>query len=145
LTRLLARRSARWLRTILLLSTGARIALKQPLAAQASTSSCFSHWAQVLLDRIIAQEPSLARSASDCSADNAFTMPARQRERYSTTPRSVITFSMESCSRRAGIRVHVDVETPFTMSRNTQPLDNAASSLAAPAAMRAQNACLASR
>ena len=50
----------------------------------------------------------------------AITMPARQRERHSSAPRKVFTFSLEYCSRSAGISVHVALENPFTMSRNMQ-------------------------
>src|ERR1022692_104934 len=47
-------------------------------------------------------------------------MPARHRERYSAAPPKMFTFSLESCSRCAGISVHVAVETPNTMDRNMQ-------------------------
>src|ERR1035441_9482213 len=45
-------------------------------------------------------------------------MPAWHRERYCATPAKVFTFSLEACSRSAGISVHVVVETLTTMDRN---------------------------
>lgn len=53
------------------------------------------------------------------------TMPARHRERYSGTPHKPFTITMEFCSRAAGIRVHVALETLSTMSRHTHQVHRA--------------------
>jgi hypothetical protein len=53
LARLLARCPTFGLGTVFLSGAGAWIAAKELLATQASTSSGFDHWAQVLLDRIM--------------------------------------------------------------------------------------------
>jgi hypothetical protein len=47
-------------------------------------------------------------------------MPARHREHHYATPQKAFTMKLESCSRSAGISVHVALETPFTIDRNMQ-------------------------
>jgi len=46
-------------------------------------------------------------------------MPARHRERYSSSLQKLSTITPEFCPRCAGISVHVNLETPSTVSRNT--------------------------
>jgi hypothetical protein len=48
------------------------------------------------------------------------TVPARYRERYSSAASELSTITPESCSRCAGIRVHIELESLSTISRNTQ-------------------------
>jgi hypothetical protein len=45
-------------------------------------------------------------------------MPERHRHHDSTERRELFTITLESCSRSGGIRVHDEVETVITMSRN---------------------------
>jgi hypothetical protein len=47
-------------------------------------------------------------------------MPERHRHHDSTERRELFTITLESCSRSGGIRVHDEVETVITMSRNMQ-------------------------
>jgi hypothetical protein len=47
-------------------------------------------------------------------------MPERHRHHDSTERRKLFTITLESFSRSAGIRVHDEVETVITMSRNMQ-------------------------
>jgi len=47
-------------------------------------------------------------------------MPARHRHRHSSEHRKLITITLESCSRSAGICVHDALEAVNTMRRNTQ-------------------------
>ena len=46
------------------------------------------------------------------------TMPARHRERYSSSLRNLSTITPESCPPSNGITVHDALESPSTMSRN---------------------------
>lgn len=48
------------------------------------------------------------------------TMPARHRERYSSSLRNLSTITPESCPPSNGITVHDALESPSTMSRNNQ-------------------------
>jgi hypothetical protein len=49
-----------------------------------------------------------------------FTMLARHREHHYAPRQKSFTFIPESCSRSAGISVHVAAETSFTIDRNMQ-------------------------
>src|SRR5216683_1755581 len=47
-------------------------------------------------------------------------MPPRHRTIHSAPSSKLFTLRLESCSRSAGISVHVALETPFTIDRNMQ-------------------------
>ena len=49
-------------------------------------------------------------------------MPAAHRERLYASPRKLLTFNLESRSRCPGTSAHVALETPITLSRNTQQI-----------------------
>ena len=103
--------------------------MKQLLTVQASTLFFLLHGARDPPGSHDAYDPVLTRSSRShrCRliAVIMFTMPARHRERYSGTPHKVSTITLEFCSRAAGIRVHVALETLSTMSRNSQQAEHA--------------------
>jgi hypothetical protein len=68
------------------------------------------------------RSPGQAYRPRDCLIIDSVlsTMPARHRERYSSSPQKLSTITPNPCPRSAGITVHVALETLSTMSRNTQ-------------------------
>ena len=66
--------------------------------------------------------PRSIRAAAQPAAVFPLTMPAAHRERYYASSPKPFTFNPEPRSRSAGIGVHVALETPITMSRNTHLL-----------------------
>jgi hypothetical protein len=112
LARLLARRPTYGLGAVFLPAANSRVAAKQLLATQASTSSGLGHGARVLLDPNHAQKCSLTRRRESLCGDSH-----RRFHDHRCRHGIVITIpaDAEIRSRSRWNRVHVPLEYAFTM------------------------------